>query len=140
MVDDSLREVTLRRVEFARHEVTNSRGGTMILGSGDDEAFSPVELLLAAVAGCSGLDVDFITSRRAEPDTFEMTMRAHKIRDELGNRLIDLQLAFDVHFPEGEAGDKARAALPTAIAASQERLCTVSRTLAVGTPVTVVDP
>ena len=32
----------------------------------------------------------------------------HKVRDEQGNHLVDLTVTFDVTFPEGEAGDRAR--------------------------------
>ena len=38
-------------------------------------------------------------------------------------------------FPEGEAGDRAREMLPKAIAMSHDRLCTVSRTVVLGTPI-----
>ena len=38
-------------------------------------------------------------------------------------------------FPEGEDGDRAREMLPKAIAMSHDRLCTVSRTVVLGTPV-----
>jgi uncharacterized OsmC-like protein len=47
-------------------------------------------------------------------------------------------LIFDLQFPEGEAGDAARAVLPDAIAKSRDRICTVSRTVALGSPVEMV--
>jgi uncharacterized OsmC-like protein len=43
---------------------------------------------------------------------------------------------FTVAFPEGEAGDAARAMLDRSVQMSHDRLCTVSRTVEVGTPVT----
>jgi putative redox protein len=58
-----------------------------------------------------------------------------KVRDENGNHLVDLRVTFDVTFPEGEAGDAARAVMPRAIAQSRDRLCTVSRTVALGEPI-----
>jgi putative redox protein len=58
--------------------------------------------------------------------------RADKIRDELGNHLVDLLMRFDVAFPDGEDGDRARALLPDAIEKAETRLCTVARTLAIG--------
>ena len=54
-----------------------------------------------------------------------------------GNYLDDIELTFTVRFPEGEAGDKARAILPRAIAMSHDRICTVSQTVQRGTPITV---
>ena len=52
-------------------------------------------------------------------------------------RAVDIELTFTVRFPEGEAGDKARAILPRAIAMSHDRICTVSQTVQRGTPITV---
>jgi uncharacterized OsmC-like protein len=83
------------------------------------------------------VDVDVVTGRRSPADTFAVSVEAQSVRDETGNILRDIQLTFDLSFPEGEAGDAARAALPRAVAASHERTCTVSRTVEAGTPVTV---
>ena len=131
------RSVSMTRLEKGLYEFTNVRGGTLRVGGGGDTAdFTPVELLLVAIAGCSGTDVDFITSKRAEPLTFTVTAEGEKIRDEQGtNRMRDLRVRFSVTFPEGEAGDRAREMLPRAIEMSEERLCTVSRTVALGTPI-----
>jgi uncharacterized OsmC-like protein len=136
--DDTLRSVALTRLEKGRYRVTNARGGTLELGQGTtSELFSPVELLLAAIGGCTAIDVDFITSKRAEPTRFDVTMRGDKIRDELGNRLVDLLLEFDVEFPVDDAGQAARDVLPRAVRQSHDRLCTVSRTVETGTPIEV---
>ncbi|MYS51784.1 OsmC family peroxiredoxin, partial [Streptomyces sp. SID6013] len=43
---------------------------------------------------------------------------------------------FAVTFPDGEGAERARAILPRAVRTSHDRLCTVSRTVEVGTPVT----
>jgi uncharacterized OsmC-like protein len=43
-----------------------------------------------------------------------------------------------VTFPEGEAGDAARAILPRIVQTSHDRTCTVSRTIEAGTPVSLV--
>ena len=65
-------------------------------------------------------------------------VRADKIRDENGNHLADVVVTFRVAFPEGDAGDAARAVLPEAARMSHERLCTVSRTVMLPTSVTSV--
>jgi uncharacterized OsmC-like protein len=62
---------------------------------------------------------------------------AEVVRDEQGQRLVDVRLTFHVRFPEGEAGDAARAILPRAVKTSHDRTCTVSRTIENGTPITV---
>jgi uncharacterized OsmC-like protein len=135
---DNLRAVQLVRTDKARYRATNVRGGVLPIGSGDDVDFTPVELLLAAIGGCSAIDVDLITGKRAQPDRFEVRATGEKVRDELGNRLTGLRLVFDVTFPEGEEGDAARAVLQSAIEKSRDRLCTVSRTVAVESPVEMV--
>jgi putative redox protein len=129
------RSISMQRVSKGVFEVTNVRGGTIRIGGGDDADFTPVELLLTAIAGCSAVDVDFITVKRAEPETFTVTAQGEKLRDDDGNHLGDLKVRFSVTFPEGEAGDKAREMLPKAIAMSHDRLCTVSRTVELGTPI-----
>jgi putative redox protein len=130
------RSISMTRVEKGLYEVTNVRGGTMLLGGGGDSTeFTPVELLLAAVAGCSATDVDFITAKRAEPEAYTVTAEGDKVRDDNGNHLDNLTVRFSVQFPAGEAGDAAREMLPKAIAMSHDRLCTVSRTVMIGTPI-----
>ncbi|HET6627988.1 MAG TPA: OsmC family protein [Nocardioidaceae bacterium] len=142
MTDDTARSIDLARVGLGRYEATNVRGGTLRFGSGQEgDEFTPVELLLTAIAGCSAADVDFITAKRAEPTRFEVRITGDKVRDETGNHMTNLSLTFDIAFPDGEAGDAARAALPRSVAQSHDRLCTVSRTVELPTPigVTVAD-
>lgn len=128
--------VRLSRIGERRFRADNGRGGETFMGAGGlDPDFTPVELLLAALAGCSAIDVDVITSRRSPATTFEVTSEGEKVRDADGNRLGDLRLTFDVTFPDDEAGDAARAAMESALRQSRDRLCTVSRTVALGTPV-----
>jgi putative redox protein len=127
--------VSMERVEKGVFEVTNARGGTMRIGGGDSADFTPVELLLTAIAGCSAVDVDFITVKRAEPLSFSVEATGEKVRDDDGNHLDNLRVRFSVAFPEGEGGDRAREMLPKAIAMSHDRLCTVSRTVELGTPI-----
>ena len=135
---ESHRSVTLTKIGEGRFKARNGRGGETFMGQGgDDPDFTPVELLLAAIAGCSGIDVDLITGKRAVAEGFEMTISGEKVRDDHGNRLVDLRLTFDLTFPEGEAGDAARAVLPRALEMTHDRLCTVSPTVEVGTPVSM---
>jgi putative redox protein len=135
MADDTSRSVHLTQMGEGRWKATNRRGGVLPIGSGADPDFTPVELLLAAIAGCSAIDVDLITGKRARAESFDLVSEGDKIRDEQGNRLTNLRVSFDLTFPEGEAGDRAREILPRAIAMSRDRLCIVSRTVAVASPV-----
>lgn len=134
------RQVVVERVAAGRFTATNARGGQVSIGTGDDADFSPTELLLAAIGGCTSIDVDAVTSRRAEPETFAVDVAATKVKDADGNRLTDIEVTFRVVFPDGQAGDEARDTLPTIVERSHDRLCTVSRTIELGTPVHVDTP
>ncbi|AKU16939.1 OsmC family protein [Luteipulveratus mongoliensis] len=130
------RSISLARDSAGRFTATNARGGTLSFGSGADDDFTPVELLLTAIAGCSAIDVDILTTRRSEPATFTVTAEGDKLRDDQGNHMGPITVTFDVTFPEGEEGDAARTVLPDAARQSHERLCTVTRTVLLPTDVT----
>jgi putative redox protein len=130
------RSVTIQRTAPGSYAASNGRGGQISVGSGGSADFTPVELLLVAIGGCTAVDVDLVTSRRAEPETFAVGIQADKIRDEHGNRLTGIEVTFRIVFPDGEQGDAARAVLPGVLSLSHDRLCTVSRTIEVGTPIT----
>ncbi|QDO03310.1 OsmC family peroxiredoxin [Streptomyces sp. S1A1-8] len=140
MTENTLRSVTVERTGTGHFTATNPRGGTISFGTSSDPHggtdFTPVELLLAAIGGCTAADVDVATARHAEPTGFTVSVRGDKISDEFGNRMTDLMVTFSVTFPDGELGDRARAILPRAVKTSHARLCTVSRTVEIGTPVT----
>lgn len=135
-MSDTERSVRFERVDAGRFEVQNVRGGKLSVGTGQDADFSPVELLLAAIGVCTAIDVDTLTTRRSEPAEFSAVVRGDKIRDPTdGNRMENLAVEFTVRFPPDEAGDKAREVLGRALQMSHDRLCTVSRTVELGTPV-----
>jgi putative redox protein len=134
--DVSHRSVTLQRVEAGRFAAVNDRGGRVVFSTGSGDDLTPVDLLLAAIGGCTAIDVDAVTSRRAEPDSFEIVVDAEKARDDAGNHLVNIEVTYRITFPAGEDGDKARAILPDIVRKSHDRLCTVSRTIELGTPIT----
>ena len=144
MTEDTHKHVEITRLRKARFLARNARGGELEFGEAEDGAFTPIELLLTAIAGCTAIDVDYITAKRAEADRFVVTVEADKIRDEHGNRLTDILLRFAVDFPDSEGGDAAREKLPSAVQRSHDRLCTVGRTVEVGTAIATwiegVDP
>ena len=132
---DSRRSISVTRTSAGRYTAANGRGGTLDFGTGDVTDFTPVELFLAAIGGCTAVDVDIFTTRRAEPESFVVEVGGNKVRDEGGNRMEELSVTFRVRFPDGEGGDAARALMPEAVQRSHDRLCTVSRTVELGTPV-----
>lgn len=129
---ETLRSVDLVKIGPGRFKATNGRGGVLPIGDGGDPDFSPVELMLAAVAGCGAIDLTLITGKRAEPTGFSAHAEGHKVRDEGGNRITGITVTFEIDFPEGEAGDAARAVVPRTVRQIEERLCTVGRTITVG--------
>ena len=134
--DSAHRDVTIERIANGVFTAVNSRGGRLTFGTGGGADFTPTELLLAAIGGCTSIDVDILTSRRAEPDSFEVRVEADKIRDEDGNRLTGIEVTFRIAFPPGEQGDTARTILSDVVKKSHDRLCTVGRTVELGTPIT----
>jgi putative redox protein len=135
MAEDSARSVQLDRIGVGRFEVHNVRGGSITIGTGEGTEFTPVELLLAAIGGCTGIDVDLMTTKRVQPSEFSVSATGDKVRDDAGNRMVNLAVTFTVRFPEGEAGDAARERLPSAVRMSHDRICTVSRTVELGAPI-----
>ena len=120
--------ISLTRRATGEYTATNADGATIDFGG--EGQFSPVDLLLAALAGCSAIDVDVVTSRRAEPTRFELTASGEKVTDEDGGkRLGNVRLAFDVDFADDEQGNQARGLVDRLIQLSHEKDCTVSRTI-----------
>ncbi len=97
MDEPELRTVDVVRTAPYRFTATNARGGQIAVGPASDDDFTPVELLLTALATCGAIDLDLVTRKRSEPDSFSIRVTANKIRDELGNRLVDI--AGDVRRP-----------------------------------------
>lgn len=130
------RSITVERLAAGRFAAVNERGGKIVFGTGGNEEFTPVELLLVALGGCTAIDVDILTTRRAEPESFEVEVGADKVRDEGGNHLTNVEVTFRISFPPGADGDKARAILSDAVRQSHQRLCSVGRTVEMPTPIT----
>lgn len=138
MNEENVRTVDITRISKGLYEATNRHGVKMVFGHDNTENFSAVELLLTAIAGCSGTDVDFITSKRSEPSSFELHVSGDKVRDETGkNHVTNISVTFDITFPEGEEGDAARSVLERSVHQSHDRLCSVSQTVERGTPIKV---
>ena len=91
----------LTQIGAGRYKAVNVRGGVLPIGSGDDPDFTPVELLLAALAGCTAIDVGLITGKRAQPDDFDVHVEGHKVRDDGGSHLVDLSVTVAITLPRG---------------------------------------
>ena len=96
---DTSRYVELTRQRKARYAATNRRGGSIEVGEGDDAAFTPVELLLTALAACTAMDVDYIVGKRTEAESGWLSSSARKVRDDAGNHHVDLKVILDLRHP-----------------------------------------
>jgi putative redox protein len=136
MMPSATKKVTVTRRSEGHYLATNARGGQIRFGTGSEDEFSPVELLLAAIGGCSSVDVDTVTSRRADPDQFEVTVSGQKVVDENdASRLDPVGLDFAVHFPDTDEGREAAGLVERLVKLSRDKNCTVSRTIESATPV-----
>ncbi len=63
---ETFRFIDMEKIGDRRYKATNRRGGVLPVGNGDDPDFTPVELLLTALAGCGAIDVELITGKRAK--------------------------------------------------------------------------
>lgn len=137
--DPNYRVVNVERVASRRYRATNAKGDSLEFGQGEG-LLTPVELLLAAIAGCSAIDVDVVTSRRAEAEEFRIISSGLRQMEENGAvRMGDIEVSFNVRFPSTEAGDKAQAMVDRLIQLSAEKDCTVSRTVEHGSKVTFIN-
>jgi uncharacterized OsmC-like protein len=112
----------------------NDRGAEVRLGrTGAEGAFSPAELLQIAAAGCSAVTAEELITRRVGEDAkFRVGVTAD--RREGASELDAVHIAFDVDV--STLAEDQREALAGAVDRAIERLCTVSRTLKKGIPVT----
>ena len=108
------------------HVLMDARGA-----EGDDRGPTPVDLLLAAVAGCTAMDVVSILRKKRQPFT-GLVVRASGERAE-GHpyRFTHITLTYEVH---GSGVDLA--AVERAVELSDEKYCSVSATLREQTRVT----
>lgn len=135
--DTAHRTVSAQRDGDGTFVLTNIRGGQLVVGNGSGEGFTPTELLLGAIGACTAIDVATLTARRAAPSEFRIQVDATKVRDDDGNRLTGIVVTFRTEYPQDAGGDAARELLPEAVRRSHDRLCTVGRTVELGTPISV---
>lgn len=108
----------------------NARGGRLRIGSGwESDLFNPVELLLAAIGGCAAIDFPAVLARRGHPlATLDIETSGHRAEDE---RLEEIVVRY--RLPEGADAPDEDVAVARRLTA--EVLCTVSRTVELGSPV-----
>ena len=119
---------------------TNGRGAEVTIGrDGAEGAFTPGELLLAAIAGCSAVTSESMLIRRLGESA---KLRVHADRSkapEDPHKFSEVQVSFDVDL-SGIEDDAERTKLVDAVERAIERLCTVSRSVEEGTPIKLALP
>ncbi|GAA4848551.1 OsmC family protein [Saccharopolyspora rosea] len=114
---------------------TNPRGGRVEIGREDaPDAFTPGELLLAAIAACSAVTGENLVTRRLGEDA-AITVHADRSKaPEDPHRFSSVQVSFDAAL--AEIDDEAeRDKLVEALQRAIGKYCTVSRSVEEGTPV-----
>ncbi|XRQ03323.1 OsmC family protein [Actinomadura welshii] len=104
----------------------NDRGAEVAIGDADAEgAFTPVELLLAALGGCELVTVEPLTAKRGHRMArLAATVQADKVAT---SALGTITVTYDVELPEGD--DEAEDVLKSVAARVHERYCTVGNAL-----------
>ena len=98
---------------------------------GKDSGARPKPLLLAALAGCSGMDVVSILEKMREPCTwFEMRTEA-ETAEEHPKRYVGYKMIYRFKKSDGLDGEKVH----KAVELSQNKYCGVSASLKPGAPV-----
>src|SRR6187402_368047 len=123
-------KITLNRVnDNFRFELKNERGHVVNVDSrpefgGDNMGASPMELILMAVAGCSGIDmISSLKKQRQQITSFKAEVEGERVQVDEAKPFKDIHVVF---YLEGTInGDKAAKAAQL----SFDKYCSVSKTL-----------
>ncbi|MBK6518322.1 MAG: OsmC family protein [Polyangiaceae bacterium] len=121
-------KVTVERVGSGTFEARNEQGGTLRMDGPADmgapgTSLKPMETVLAALAGCSGIDVVKILTQQKEP-LAGLTIEVDGTRkDAIPAVFTDIAVRFVIKGPVAE--NKAR----RAVALSMEKYCSVTKML-----------
>lgn len=117
-------KTTLKRTGDNVVEATGGTDGRVVMGpKGTPNSFTPVELLLVAIAGCSGMDLCTL-SQRDGLDLGEFTLRLRGSRPVDAKQLDKISVQYEV--PGGSEADVER------LVAEVSELCTVALTVRSG--------
>jgi putative redox protein len=106
--------------------VTNKHGTELLVDIDGERGLSPLELLLAALGACSAVDFAILMRKQRDPvDPLHLEVDG----DKEDQRMQWLRVTYHVH----EGADERKVERSRSKVAND--LCTVSRTIASGTPV-----
>jgi uncharacterized OsmC-like protein len=119
--------VNMRPIGDHIMEATGGTDGRIVMGpKGTPNSFTPVELLLAAIAGCSGIDLQ-TASRNAEVDPGQFELRVRGSKPHGGDGLTQITVEYKVPAIEPDALEP--------LITEAKKLCTVSLTVENSCPV-----
>ena len=129
--------VRLERTDDGGFRARNDRGAEVAIGGSKDEgAFTPVELLLAALGGCEMVTIEPLTAKRGHRLVrLAATVEAEKVEP---TRLGTATVTYDVEFPEDD--DVAAKVFADVAHRVHEHHCTVGNALREVTPTAQVLP
>ncbi len=103
---------------------TFDMGASKSIG-GDESGFRPMEVVLAALAGCSGIDVVNILKKSRVPFTsVDIEVEGERVDGAIPAPFVKIHLKFNIH---GSGIDRSKA--EKAVAMSLEKYCSVSASL-----------
>ena len=116
-------------------EVTNDNGHKVLLDNkskkeGKVEGISPMELLLAGLAGCSSIDIIAILNKqKINPTDLKMDVEGDRIPDVVPSLFykIKVNVRLEGDIPPGKA--------KRAVSLSFDKYCSVAKTLEYSTPI-----
>jgi putative redox protein len=111
----------------------NKSGATVLMGEPKDgKPFtSPMELLLAALAGCTGIDViDILKKKRQLPTEFKIKVRGNQKTDSYPKAYTEFEVEYLLWGENLIAKD-----VEQAIQLSEQKYCSVGGTLAKAGPI-----
>jgi putative redox protein len=121
--------VKVKWVNGMRFEATDSAGHSIVMDAskqagGEGSGFSPLQLLLAALRGCTGIDiVDILRKQRQQIDDVEIVVSGERVKD-------PPRVYSDIHVEYRLKGkDISEKAVQRAIQLSEEKYCSVGAML-----------
>lgn len=123
-------KIEVSRINDAYHlEATNEQGNKLYMdGSteigGSNLAFRPMQMLLAALAGCSSIDViNILKKQRQEITDYRVTVEGEREQGKEPSLFTDIHIHFDLK------GSLDKEKVQKAIELSLEKYCSVAKTL-----------
>ncbi len=121
-------EINLRRLDDAYHmEASNETGETVLTdGSpaigGKNQAMRPMQMLLAALGGCSSIDVVYILGKQRQPlDDIKINIKAERAENETPALFTKIHVHYDLY------GKLKQEKAEQAVRLSMEKYCSVSK-------------